>query len=94
MIRGWKNKALQELFRTGKSRKINRRFVDRIIVRLDRLHAAQTVRDMDATGFDLHQLKGQRRGTWSVSVSGAWRLTFRFDERKGEAYDVDFEQYH
>ena len=94
MIKGFKNKALVELFRTGKSRKINQRHVGRLVVRLDALDQAETIKDVDASGYHLHQPKGRRRGTWSVWVSGASRLTFRFDEQKGEAYDVDFEQYH
>ncbi len=47
---------------------------------------------MDFAGYYLHQLSGARAGTWAISVSGAWRLTFKFE--KGDAYDVDFEQYH
>ena len=94
MIGGFKNKALATLFRTGRSRKINQRFIDRLIRRLDALDRARTASAMDVPGFDLHELKGRRAGTWAISVSGAWRLTFRFDEEKGEAYDVDFEQYH
>ena len=47
---------------------------------------------MNLPGFDFHQLKGRRKGTYAVSVSGNWRLTFRFD---GEhAVDVDLEDYH
>ena len=40
----------------------------------------------------LHPLTGNRRGTWSVQVSGNWRLTFRFED--GEAVDVNLEDYH
>lgn len=43
-------------------------------------------RDCDFT------LKGRRRGTWSVSVSGNWRVTFRFDGK--DAVGVDYEDYH
>jgi hypothetical protein len=43
-------------------------------------------------GFDLHQLKGDRRGTWSIKISGNWRLTFVFKD--GDAYDVALEDYH
>lgn len=47
---------------------------------------------MNLPGWKLHQLKGLRKGTWVVSVSGNWRITFRFEG--GDAYDVDLEDYH
>jgi len=47
---------------------------------------------MNLPGLQLHQLKGDRRGTWSVSVSGNWRVTFVF---VGQDIDeVDYEDYH
>ena len=42
---------------------------------------------MAIPGFDLHPLKGKLKGRWAVSVSGNWRIVFRFDN--GNAYDVD-----
>ena len=48
--------------------------------------------EMDLPGLQLHQLTGNRRGTWAVRVSGNWRLTFRFED--GEAVDVNLEDYH
>ena len=47
---------------------------------------------MNLPGWKLHQLKGARKGTWAVSVSGNWRITFRFEG--GDAYDVELEDYH
>ena len=47
---------------------------------------------MDLPGLRLHQLTGDRRGVWSVRVTGNWRITFRFFD--GEAVDIDFEDYH
>ena len=48
--------------------------------------------DMNMPGFRLHALKGKLAGSWAVSVSGNWRVTFRFD--KGHAADVDYTDYH
>jgi plasmid maintenance system killer protein len=42
--------------------------------------------------YTLHQLKGARKGTCAVSVSGTWRITFRFEG--GDAYEVELEDYH
>ena len=47
---------------------------------------------MDLPGLYLHQLAGDRRGIWSVRVSGNWRVTFRFND--GDAEIVDYEDYH
>ena len=48
--------------------------------------------DMNLPGFRLHPLKGQLKGQWAVSVSGNWRVTFRFEA--GDAYEVDYVDYH
>ena len=47
---------------------------------------------MALPGLDLHPLKGDRRGTWAVRVSGNWRVTFRF--RGPDVEDVGYEDYH
>jgi len=63
--------------------------IKRILARLDE---ATEVRNMALPGFDLHPLKGNLKGLWAVSVSGNWRVAFRFE--KGNAYDVDLIDYH
>ena len=47
---------------------------------------------MDLPGLRLHELKGKRSGIWSVTVSGNWRVSFRFTD--GDAEIVDYEDYH
>jgi len=59
---------------------------------LDVLNRARSVRDLNLPGYRLHQLKGNRTGTWSVTVSGNWRVTFTFEGE--DAYGVDLEDYH
>jgi proteic killer suppression protein len=46
---------------------------------------------MDLPGFRLHQLKGQMKGFWAVTVRANWRVIFRFDR---DAEDVDYVDYH
>ncbi len=41
-----------------------------------------------------HQLSGDRRGTWSLSVTRNWRLTFRIDQADIEIMDLNYEDYH
>ena len=48
--------------------------------------------DMNIPGFRLHPLRGNLAGFWAVSVSGNWRVTFRFDN--GHAADPDYMDYH
>lgn len=47
---------------------------------------------MGLPGLDLHLLKGERKGTWAVSVSGNWRITFVFSGL--DVVNVDYEDYH
>jgi proteic killer suppression protein len=47
---------------------------------------------MDLPGYNLHQLKEQRKDCWSITVNGNWRMTFIFDD--GDAYIVNYEDYH
>jgi toxin HigB-1 len=65
---------------------------DRIENVLAVLAAASTVADLDLPGYRLHALKGELKGLWSVTVSGNWRITFRFED--GNVFDVDLTDYH
>ena len=56
------------------------------------LEAANVPSDLDLPGYRLHGLKGERKGFWSVAVSGNWRVTFRIDN--GDVFDVDLADYH
>ena len=44
--------------------------------------------------WKVHQLTGDRKGTWSLSVTKNWRLTFRIDRTEIEIIDLDYEDYH
>jgi len=63
--------------------------VDEILTVLD---VAEQAGDMDVPGYRLHQLTGNRKGFWSVEVTGNWRITFRFEGN--DVADVNFEDYH
>ncbi|WP_236995668.1 type II toxin-antitoxin system RelE/ParE family toxin [Vreelandella populi] len=53
---------------------------------------AISVEDMDIPGFRLHPLKGKDKERWSIWINGNWRMTFEF--RDGNAYILDYEDYH
>jgi len=92
MIKTFRNKALADLWATGRTAKIDQKLQRAIIRRLDRLDAASRPEDMDAPGFDFHALKGHKPTRYTVHVNGPWCVTFEFDD--GDAYRIDFEQYH
>ena len=45
-------------------------------------------------GWRAHMLGGNRRGTWSLTVTANWRLTFRVDREAVEIVDLNYEDYH
>lgn len=92
MIRGFRHKGLRKFFETGSKSGIQAQHVDRLRLVLAQLNATTGPRDMDLPGLDLHPLKGERKGSWAVSVSGNWRVTFRFVGKEADA--VDYEDYH
>jgi proteic killer suppression protein len=92
VIRSFRHRGLEAFFTKDDARKVPADRLARIARLLDRLEASRMPQDMNLPGFDFHPLKGNRKGTYAVSVSGNWRLTFRFE---GEhAVDVDLEDYH
>ncbi len=91
MIKSFINKPLKALWETGTS-KIDARMHPRILRRLDALDAATVPEDMNLLGFDFHRLKGHNSTRYTVHVNGPWCITFKF--RDGDAYILDFEQYH
>lgn len=92
MIRRFRHKGLERFFTRSDWRGIDSRQADRIRRILDRIEAAATPEDMNLPGYRFHELKGDRKGTYAVSVSGNWRITFRFEE--GDATNVNLEDYH
>jgi proteic killer suppression protein len=92
VIRSFKHKGLQRFLVEGVRSGIQPQHAERLRLLLGRLHASVSPNDMNLPGLRLHQLKGERRGTWSVTVSGNWRVTFQFEGK--DAVSVDYEDYH
>ena len=92
MIRSFKHKGLEQLFSKGTKSGIQVKHAVRLRLLLGRLNAAAVPKDMDLPGLNLHLLGGKRAGTWSVKISGNWRMTFRFEN--GHADFVNYEDYH
>ena len=92
MILNIRHKGLERFFSKSDYRGIPAQHAARIERLLDRLDAALKPDDMSLPGYRFHPLKGERKGTYAVSVSGNWRLTFRFAGE--DATDIDLEDYH
>jgi toxin HigB-1 len=92
MIQSFRHKGLRRFHESGSVAGIRPQHAKRLRMQLAALESAQVIEDMDIPGFRLHPLKGADRGRWSIWVNGSWRLTFEF--RDGQAYVLDYEDYH
>lgn len=92
MIQSFRHKGIRKFFVSGNAAGIQPQHAKRLRMLLAALDTSQSVEDMNVPGFRLHPLKGSERGRWSVWVNGNWRLTFEF--RDGNAYILDYEDYH
>lgn len=92
MIKNFKHKGLDLYFTKDIKKLLDARDLPKIERILDRLDAIKTIKDMDMPGWNLHELKGNKKGVWSVAVRSNWKITFRFEN--GDAVDVNLEDYH
>ena len=92
MIKSFKHKGLKSFYEAGSTAGIKPSHRNKLRLQLTALDTATCIEDMDIPGFHLHSLKGTRKGIWSISVSGNWRITFKFED--GNAYIVNYEDYH
>ncbi|MDR3423886.1 MAG: type II toxin-antitoxin system RelE/ParE family toxin [Alphaproteobacteria bacterium] len=92
MIENFRHKGLRLLFEEGDRSKVNPQHVDRLRLILSTLDMADCAKDMNQPTFRLHELKGDLRGFWAVTVRANWRVIFRFAD--GYAEDVDLIDYH
>ncbi|HKJ76576.1 MAG TPA: type II toxin-antitoxin system RelE/ParE family toxin [Gammaproteobacteria bacterium] len=92
MIKSFRHKGLKRFYETGSTSGIQSGHAKRLRMQLAALDTATVVDDVDIPGFRLHPLKGRSKGRWAIAVSGNWRLTFEF--RDGNAYVLDYEDYH
>ena len=92
MIKTFNYKGLKRFYDTGSIAGIQSVHRKKLWFQLAALETAMCIEDMDIQGFNLHLLKGKRKGVWSISVSGNWRITFKFKE--GNVYLLNYEDYH
>ena len=92
MIRSFRHRGLKRMYERDDPSRVGTDIADRAGLVLADLDSASKPSDLDLPGYRLHPLKGNLKGFWSISVSGNWRVIFRFDN--GDAYDVDLVDYH
>jgi len=92
MIMSFKHIGLEDFFYTGKKKGIKPEHAERLGRILDRLNAANEIKDMNYPGSNLHKMAGGRKDQYAVKVSGNWRVIFEFVD--GDAYIVDYNDYH
>ncbi len=93
MIKTFADGQTEELFRTGHAKKVPADVARRALRKLEAVHAAMRITDLrEPPGNQLHALRGDRAGQHAIAVNDQWRICFRF--RDGDAYDVEFCDYH
>lgn len=79
------------MFSSGKTRKITKGHHAKILLILDFLNAIGDISDCYGH-YEFHRLKGKRQNEYAMSVSGNYRICFKWDGR--EVYDLEYEDYH
>ena len=92
VIKSFRSKALKRLVEKGDRSKVNPEHVNKLVLIMNALSSAASLDDANFPGAQLHPLKGFGEGRYAISVSGNWRVTFRFEN--GHAEDVDYLDYH
>jgi toxin HigB-1 len=92
MIRSFRHKGLKRLYEDADSRGVIAEHVLKLRDILARLDSARAAADLDMPGFRLHPLKGELKGSWSVTVRANWRVVFSF--AGDDVLDVDYLDYH
>ena len=92
MIVNFRHKGLKKLYEQGDKSRIRGDMVDKATMYLSILDTAETLEELDITGFGFHKLVGNLKEFYSVKMSRNYRMIFRFED--GEALDVDLVDYH
>lgn len=92
MIKTFEHKGLRRFWETGSTAGIQAIHATKLRLILQRLDSPSEVQDVDFHGARLHQLKGNKKGLWSVTINGNWRITFQFEN--GDVYIVNYVDYH
>ena len=91
----FRHKGLRQLYEDGSAKGVPPAMADRLRKFMFALETAVTLEQLRRfPGWKLHPLKGDLKGSWSLTVTGNWRLIFRYDEQTNTATDIDLVDYH
>lgn len=93
-IRSFAHKGLKRLYSDDNAKGVSAESVDKLrkmLAFLDVMQEAEELRSVPS--WRVHALAGDRKGTWSMSVTKNRRLTFRIDDER-EICDLNLEDYH
>lgn len=94
-IRNFAHKGLKRLYEDDQAKGVPPDTVDKLHKMLAYLDDMENPEELRAlTAWKVHTLTGDRKGTWSLSVTRNRRLTFRIDATENEICDVNLEDYH
>lgn len=93
MIRSFADRETQQLYVSGKSKRLPSELAKRALRRLEYIDLAQNLNDLRVPPSNrFHALRGDREGQWSISINDQWRICFRFVD--SDAFDVEIADYH
>ncbi len=93
MIKSFRQDWLEEFWHNGVHKRVPDHLKTRLTRKLDMMNTAKELRDLSSPpSNNLHQLHGDRKGEWAISVNGPWRLCFKFED--GHIYEIELTQYH
>ncbi len=94
-LAGFRHKGLRQLYADDDPKGLSASIVDKLRKVLFTLETAQNLEQAGRfPGWKLHPLKGNLKGYWSLTVTGNWRVIFRYDETTNTASDIDLTDYH
>jgi proteic killer suppression protein len=94
-IRNFTHKGLRKLYVEDIAKRVPPDTADKLRKMLAFLDDMQDPEELHSLlVWKVHTLTGDRKGTWSLSVTRNWRLTFRIDSAESEICDVNLEDYH
>ena len=91
----FRHKGLRQLHEEGSAKGVQSAMADKLRKLLFALETAETLEQVRRfPGWKLHPLKGDRKGSWSLTVTGNWRLVFRYEDEMNAVSDIDRIDYY
>ena len=90
----FRHKGLEQFYENGNARSLPSAMADKLAKLLFAIETAETLEQLGKfPGWKLHPLKGDLKGFWSLTVTGNWRLIFRYGEVANAASEIDLIDY-